>query len=204
MSLVFGEGLTQLLPMRNVLLIGLVALLGVGSTHAQTNAQALGAQVASLREDVRLLVQRVGALSLQIEQLERENARLRQATAGMDDTYATVAQLNTIVADLNRAISSGDRTSQEKSTAAVEELAKQTNLAMNSLAKGLAARPAIKTEWSDDFPDQGVVYVVQRGDTLSRIAAKFGSTVKDIQNANRISDPTKIQVGQDLFIPGAE
>ena len=44
-------------------------------------------------------------------------------------------------------------------------------------------------------------YVVQEGDTLSTIAAAFGSTVAAIQEANGISDPNEITIGQTLVIP---
>jgi len=46
-----------------------------------------------------------------------------------------------------------------------------------------------------------VVYVVQEGDTLGAIAIRFGVTVEDLQAANGIDDPTKLQIGQELLIP---
>lgn len=44
-------------------------------------------------------------------------------------------------------------------------------------------------------------YTVVRGDTLAKIAARFGSTVQAIAVASGITDPNKIEVGQDLLIP---
>lgn len=44
-------------------------------------------------------------------------------------------------------------------------------------------------------------YVVQRGDTLSRIAVRFGVTVNAIMQANNITNPNLIFVGQVLNIP---
>ena len=49
----------------------------------------------------------------------------------------------------------------------------------------------------------GVAYTVKSGDTLSKIAAANGSTVDAIVKANNLSDPDKLQVGQQLTIPGA-
>ncbi len=47
-----------------------------------------------------------------------------------------------------------------------------------------------------------VVYTVRPGDTLSRIAARFGVTVAQILEANpQIQDPDRIQVGQEIVIP---
>jgi nucleoid-associated protein YgaU len=49
-------------------------------------------------------------------------------------------------------------------------------------------------------------YIVQSGDTLSKIAKEYygdANRYMDIFNANRdkLSDPNKIQVGQELVIP---
>lgn len=44
-------------------------------------------------------------------------------------------------------------------------------------------------------------YTVQSGDTLSAIAAKFGTSVQAIATANKIADPRTIHPGQVLVIP---
>lgn len=48
-------------------------------------------------------------------------------------------------------------------------------------------------------------YTVESGDSLSRIAHKYGTTWKAIFDANRnqLNDPDKIYPGQELTIPGA-
>lgn len=45
-------------------------------------------------------------------------------------------------------------------------------------------------------------YTVQSGDTLSRIATRFGTTVAHLQSLNNISNPNLIRVGQVLRVPG--
>jgi LysM repeat protein len=47
----------------------------------------------------------------------------------------------------------------------------------------------------------GSTYKVKSGDTLSAIAARFGTTVKVLTNLNHISDPSKLHVGQVLQLP---
>jgi LysM repeat protein len=45
-----------------------------------------------------------------------------------------------------------------------------------------------------------LTYVVQCGDTLETIAAKFNSTGDDIAKINNIKDPLSIQIGQSLVV----
>lgn len=51
-------------------------------------------------------------------------------------------------------------------------------------------------------PPSGGTYVVQAGDTLTGIAARFGTTVAELVALNNISNPNLIYVGQVLQIPG--
>jgi LysM repeat protein len=46
----------------------------------------------------------------------------------------------------------------------------------------------------------GGVYIVQRGDTLSRIAARNGTTVRALMAINNIANPDRIWVGQRIAI----
>ena len=50
---------------------------------------------------------------------------------------------------------------------------------------------------------QGVTHVVQRGENLGGIAARYGTTVQAIMNANGLSNPNFVWVGQRLTIPGS-
>jgi murein DD-endopeptidase MepM/ murein hydrolase activator NlpD len=50
----------------------------------------------------------------------------------------------------------------------------------------------------------GPVYIVQAGDTLSTIAARFNVSVADLMSANNISNPNLLATGQQLVIPGLE
>ena len=45
------------------------------------------------------------------------------------------------------------------------------------------------------------LYMVVKGDTLTKIASELGSTVEKISAANRQSDPNKIRIGQILRVP---
>jgi LysM repeat protein len=162
-------------------------------------------ELANLREDIRGLTQRVGELSLRLEQLERENGELHAKSRSADKNYVTLVQLNEAVADLNRVVKSAVATSKTETLQHVatqmEKLAKQTNSALDALAKNQATRPAVNSSFTEDYPKEGVSYTVQKGDTLAVIAKKTGAKQQDIINANKISDPARIMLGQTLFIP---
>ncbi len=52
------------------------------------------------------------------------------------------------------------------------------------------------------FGEPVVSHTIRSGDSLLGIANQYGSRVSEIQLANRISDPDKLQVGEVLKIPG--
>jgi LysM repeat protein len=62
------------------------------------------------------------------------------------------------------------------------------------LAFGVVAQPAHA---------QNQVHVVRRGETLSSIAARYGTTTQAIARANGLPNPNYIYAGQRLVIPGA-
>ncbi len=186
--------------MRSWFLLGSLAAV---TAFAQSGNSAF--ELAGLREDIRELRQRIGELSLTVEQLARENSALQNKA---NQSYVTIEQLNRTIAELNRSVQA-DLSEQRREiltqvAAQLEKMGKQTNAALDALAKNQAARPAVQTSFSEDFPKQGINYTVQTGDTLSGIAQKNGAKMQDIINANKLSDPTKIRVGQTLFIPLAK
>jgi len=46
-----------------------------------------------------------------------------------------------------------------------------------------------------------IIYVIKKGDTLLPIARNFGVTVQEIQDANGITDPRRLSIGQEIRIP---
>jgi LysM repeat protein len=44
-------------------------------------------------------------------------------------------------------------------------------------------------------------YVVQPGETLTDIAARFGTTVEALATANRLANPSVIHYGYRLLVP---
>ena len=55
--------------------------------------------------------------------------------------------------------------------------------------------------FSSDFPKKGFIHCVEKGESVPSIAVKYSSQFKWIIDANRITDPTRLMVGRDLFVP---
>lgn len=180
-------------------------------------------ELANLRVELRSLDRQVREANLAIEELTNRNRDLRneieQINRGQADGQRGVVrqeQLDAVAADLRdrmrQANSEQTRQIMAQVSEQIEQLGRTTQAAIDSMARSVSARPSSSpprasspssssSEFSDDFPKEGITYTVRSGDTLSSIASRNNSTIRDIQNANRISNPERIQVGQVLFIP---
>ena len=191
-----------------VLLSFITVFLFVSPVAAQDN---LRVAVANLSQDVNLLGQSLKTVRLEIEELRRENARLRSqvsTASSKSDTNAQISNLSVAIETLRREYGSADAQLRQQILVElnrqVSALAKETQSAINSIAKAAYNQPKVETpvHFSDNFPKTGKTYVVRSGDTLSKIARDHGSTIKHIQNANKIVNPSKdLQVGETIFIP---
>ena len=68
-----------------------------------------------------------------------------------------------------------------------------------------AAAPKVVTTGAPAATKQGAIpstYAVAKGDNPYTIAKKFGVSYQDLLKLNKIEDPTKLQIGQVLKLPG--
>jgi len=196
------------------------AALAAFSAGPRSSAQG---QDAGVKEDVRDLTERLNELSLRVEQLEHDNSELRAKVSASEGSHdvVTTAQLNSAVAALNASVKSAVADSRTEILLQVatqmEKLAKQTNAALDSIArqespaapKGTAApaqaqSPVPRQPFGDSFSKEGVSYTVLKGDSVGVIAKKTGAKSQDIIDANKLTDPSRIQAGQVLFVPGGK
>ncbi|MGF1449727.1 MAG: LysM peptidoglycan-binding domain-containing protein [Opitutales bacterium] len=174
------------------------------------------ASVAGLAQDVQRLDRQVKQLQLLTEQLQAENRSLRSSLQELRQHQSEVnAALNQVLIDgpaNARLRQQWEAADDALKAALVAEVSRQMNLLAAKVDATLAPpvlagnRPAASSpprtvSFDDNFPKTGVEYTVQSGDTLSGLAQRFGSSVRYIQNANRIPDPSKLHVGRVLFIP---
>lgn len=178
-------------------------------TAAQTDN--LRVAVAGLQQDVTEIARDMKAMSLELEALRRENAQLRAQVAAASDDRNTRTQINSLSAAvdaLRQEYRQADEAQKQVIVAEVsrqiEALAKETQAAINAVADAVESTPSVSApvRFSEDYPKTGITYVVRSGDTLSKIAREHGSTIKHIQNANKIVNPSRdLQVGETIFIP---
>lgn len=77
------------------------------------------------------------------------------------------------------------------------------NYAKKATAGG-SAPAAPSTPSTPATPSGETVHTVQKGETLSGIAKKYGTTYQKIAQYNGITNPNLIRVGQKIKIPGAD
>ncbi|MBD5781998.1 LysM peptidoglycan-binding domain-containing protein [Pelagicoccus sp. NFK12] len=182
----------------------------------QVKAQStnLQYQVANIMEDQRLMMEQMRGLLAEMDEMRRENARLRALVedfeakaARQSGSYATVAQVNELVRKTAADLSARDEVIQRELTAMVnrelKKFAKDVQDAVATVPTVSKPDPNVKTDFPDNYPKTGIPYDVAPGDSLAGIAKKLNSRVDWIQNANKISDPRLLQVGQKIFIPQA-
>ena len=71
----------------------------------------------------------------------------------------------------------------------------------NYIAEQVNSMLGVTTESGKDSTDSDTVYTVVNGDTLSGIAAKYGTTYQKLAAYNNIANPNIINVGQTIKIP---
>lgn len=172
---------------------------------AQNNA------FARMSQDVQLMQEQIGQLRLQVEQMQRQQDQmLKNYEALLKRQDAVTTSLNTFVAQTETKLSAlpereaaAKREILAEVSKQIEVLAKQTDAGFKALAEAMNATPNVnvQTNFPEDYPTTGYSHVVKAGETISGIAKKYGSSIKDIMNANRIARAQDLKAGETIFVP---
>ena len=152
------------------------------AARAQAERQAQEREQSFMRARVEENAVTLEEISARIDRIERQ--------AGEND--AIRGEIDRINERLDALSAAQDRMRRE----IVDDLSAE-------IAKAVAAsaprrQPAAPSGRSSG---SGYEHVVEAGQTLSQIAAAYGTTVEAIKKANDIKDANKVRVGQTLFIP---
>ena len=168
-------------------------------------------QVANLKQDLELISREVAGLRSEVELLRRENAQLRvvvqsfskKANSDQGISSAQMVQVNGRLSSIEKKVqeNAGSQVMMQTNVnQQMQELIKQMNDGFEKISQG-PTTPTPAMSFSTDYPQKGFVHKVEKGETVSSIAKKYESRVKWIIDANQITDPTKVSVGKELFVP---
>lgn len=171
-----------------LMLVGCVPVLQA-QYRATVSPQAFAQQTQQLREvqySLQTLMARLESIELRQTQLESKLSVLEKGArfANKDDLAALRTDMEAL------------RASQgEMREAVVAELSGKMAKIIQQQESAAQAKASAARQRS------GYEHVVEAGETVSAIAQAYKVTTKSILEANKIKDPTKIRVGQKLFIP---
>ena len=183
----------QVLVIR-VLLSTTALILPTVAADAQTAISVERRELASLRADVTLLLEKHGMLAGAIEALRTERAQLSRQLEASRRTTASLAERLQVAEErigvLTRSLKEERAARKVTHESVIQSVAKVVAEALNAQAR--------KDEARADAAQ--LTHVVARGDTLSAIAKAFDTTVEAIKQANKLRNDV-IREGQSLTIP---
>jgi LysM repeat protein len=180
-----------LLPLLN----GCLATYGV-----QEQQTAQQEDIAILQEKIRRLEGRLEGFDLAIQQLQRAVETMRAQPLG--PSVADLQTLQTRLSALDGQLRTLDAARQKDRQEIVDTLSSKiaTLVSASAGSRNNAARAAT-SQGKRTANQEGYEHVVASGETLSAIAAAYNARTKDIIDANNITNPAQLRVGQKLFIP---
>ena len=198
--------------------IGLQAQMNYAAVNRSGSNNQLRVQVANLNQDLELLRDQIGQLKQTVAQLRQENVNLLSRLDAQEKRQISLAQdvvshpqLEASIDQLKQKFRTEQGEQKElinqNISRQINKVSDRFNLSLKTLADTIKAQPKTSPEvnFTEDYPRTGIPYIVEAGDTLSGIAKRFNSTVRDIQNANHIARPSRdLRIGQTIFIPQAE
>ena len=180
------------------------------ASFAQENAKIL---LANIKQDLELVNREVTGLRSEVEMLRRENAQLRIAMNQADRSRRKVQgtesplilEMQNRIQGLELALKQSERalvSTQNELNKKFQQIIEQMNRGFEQVsASANTSNESNVPTFSSDYPKNGFVHKVEKGETVSSIAQKYKSKVSWIIDANQIADPTKVFVGRELFVP---
>ncbi|MCZ7592021.1 MAG: LysM peptidoglycan-binding domain-containing protein [Kiritimatiellae bacterium] len=191
-----AKHLLRIAPLCGLLLLPLCV--GCLATYGEQQSQAeaaLRADMRILQEDNQRLKGRIESYDLEIERLNHTVESLRAAPGG--PSLADVQALQQRITALESQLRTLDQARERDRKEIIDTLSSKLSQIANSSRP--APRPAATGKRVSQ--QEGYEHVVEGGQTLSAIAAAYNVSTKSIIDANNLTKPDQLRVGQKLFIP---
>ncbi|MGC9452046.1 MAG: LysM peptidoglycan-binding domain-containing protein [Oceanipulchritudo sp.] len=184
----------------------LVAIVGivVGVTgivlanQTQGKVKALEAKLLAEPDKVPQLEEKIADLNKRLEKLGGEFVKLGSADQQIQKN--TQAAFNEVAGKMNENREGLNQLS-EKLAELVEKLETWQPSGRVALVPSGGSDGDEAGAGSESAPGEGGSYAIQSGDTLSRIAQRFGVSLSALMAANPTVDPKRLQIGQQIVIP---
>lgn len=146
-------------------------------------------QVQPVDYDPVILEERIEMLQLKLDALTAENELLKSGLSRV------VQQTQTALTQVSKEMS------------AMSQQHAQSRQAFSKLATAPQQTPTATASASKPKPDTLKVnqsqYVVQAGDTLAKIARRYGISLQALLEANPNTNPKALKIGQIIYLPAA-
>ena len=171
----------------------------------------ISVRVANLKQDMELVSRGLAGLRTEVELLRRENAQLKvqvqQSLRKRSTNDGISAEIVQRLSDRMENFESRMNQNENSQVALKKSIEAEVKNLVTQMNKGFdqvqASSNSVSTgqTFNQDYPQNGFVHKVEKGETISSIAKKYASQIKWIINANQIEDPKRVYVGKELFIP---
>lgn len=193
----------RILPAWSPLVLAAMAL--VAGPGCATYFEDLNAQQARQQEDSRTLQEQIRRLSGRIEGLEMEAQRFAAETESVRKLASSAGEsqgrlIQGQVQEIGTRIRQLEAARETDRQAIVDDISRRVADIMKKSSGGPSPSVA-RTPARRSSSATGYEHVVKAGESLSAIAAAYGVSSAVIAQENGISDPSKVRVGQKLFIP---
>lgn len=205
---------------------GVALAFGIVSKNKAEELRGDFSKVQELVEKIREVEESSSGVSATAVRIRRELDSLRDGTQGALDQVSN--ELSRLRGDLNESIALArgledkvaeysrrtEELQSEPEPVEVagggsdrEELEEESSARTSDFVSDLEADSVSNAETEPEpevEADEGEVYVIQGGDTLSRVASAHGVGLGRLIEANPAIDPDRLQIGQEILIPPAD
>ena len=150
------------------------------SLASNTHSQALDGQIHRLEERIENIQNTISRIESHVSDLQ-ESERQQINKISQEEAARRAKDIARLEAQLN---------------VVLEEVTKENQKILSELNQLRSSRQKSKSIG----PSEAGYHVIQPGESLSQIASAYGMSVRDLAEANGISNPNSIRVGQKLKV----